>query len=367
MIGEILISDNPSFGHICAYVAGETKKAEVLATHGVRDTSWADMAEDFDVQKADNPKLTRAVMHVALAWSPEDKTMSNELMVELSRAWMTEMKIDPENTQWSLTRHNNTKHPHGHLVINRVANDGRSIPDNKNYDKSVTVCRKLEKQYGLVNAKEAGQDTRRAKREKLPEREVAKLYVQDSESRHKPHAASVEELLAAMKGDGINAQTRYQGGELQAVVFEYQGHYFKGSELGRECSGNNLAKTIDAQRESVLAQRAAVSAAAQQFGQSGAGLEAFFAAFGAQANAAEKADRDALAQKQAQKQAQKEADEKADRDALAQKQADEKVERDALAQKQAEKDAKQAALDPRLRSGYVKAPPPIQKDNGLSI
>lgn len=362
MIGEIKISDKPSFGPICAYVAQEVKEGEVLAAHGVRDTSWAAMAADFDAQKADNPKLTRAVMHVALAWSPEDQAISNALMEELARAWMKEMNIDPENTQWSLTRHNDKKHQHGHLVINRVDNDGRTIPDKKNFDKSVAACRKLEQQYGLVNAKEAGQDTRRAAPEKLKARDVPKLYVQDSESRHKPHAATPQELLAAMKRDGINSEATYDDdGKLRTVVYKYQGHNFKGSELGRECSGGNVAKTIDAQRESVLAQREAVRAAAQQVGQSGTGLKAFFAAFGAHVNAAEKAERDTLAQQQAQK----EAAEKADRAALVQKQAAEKVEREASAQKQAEKDAKLAALDPRLRPGYVK--PTIQRDEGLSI
>ncbi len=362
MIGDILISDNPSFGHICAYVAGETKKAEVLATHGVRDTSWADMAQDFDVQKADNPKLTRAVMHVALAWSPQDQAISNELMVELTRAWMMGMNIDPENTQWSLTRHNNTKHPHGHLIINRVDNDGRTIPDNKNYDKSVAVCRKLEKLHGLVNAKEAGQDTRRAKREELPEREVAKLYVQDSESRHKPYSAYDYELLAAMKGDGINAQTKYQSGKLQAVVFEYKGHYFKGSELGRECSGNNLAKTIDAQRDSVLTERAAVSAAAQRVGQVSAGLKAFLQPYGAQKQAKEKAAQQAHVQKQADEKPERKAKERQPEPAeKAAQQVTPPVEKVEKVEKPENPD-----LDYRLRPGYKK-PPTIQKDNGREM
>lgn len=359
MIGEILISDNPSFRHICAYVVGETKQAEVLATHGVRDTSWTEMAEDFDVQKADNPKLTRAVMHVALAWSPQDRAISNELMVELSRAWMTEMNIDPEKTQWSLTRHNNTKHPHGHLVINRVGNDGRTISDKADYNKSVTVCRKLEKQYDLVNAKEAGQDTRRASVEKLSKREAAKLYVQDSESRHKPHAASVEELLTAMKRDGIRAQTTHQEGKLHGVVFEYQGHYFKGSELGRECSGNNLAKTIEAQRESVLAQRAAVSAAAQRVGQVSAGLKGFLKLYGEQKHPKENAAQ--------QVQVQKPIDGKAEREAnKRQPEPAEKVIKQAAPPVEKVVKSENPDLDYRLRPGYKK-PPTISMDNDLEI
>lgn len=61
-----------------------------------------------------------------------------------------------------------------------------------------------------------------------------------------------------------------------------------------------MAKTIDEQRDNVLAQRTAGSAAVQQVGQVGTGLETFFAEFGAQAKAVEKADRDALAQKEAE-------------------------------------------------------------------
>lgn len=362
MVCKIKISKAPTFSPISEYVGGEDKEAEVLAAHGVRDTSAAHMAEDFDAQRALRPDLGRAVMHVALAWPAEEKAMSNELMLELTLAWMKRMGIDAENTQWSLTRHNGTDHPHGHLIVNRVDNDGATVSDQKNYDKNMDACRALEKQYGLVKAKEAGQATRRAAPEKLKARDVAKLYVQDSESRHKPHATTPQEMLAAMKRDGINSEAKYDDdGKLRTVVYKYQGHHFKGSELGRECSGGNVAKTIDAQRESVLAQREAVRAAAQQVGQSGTGLKAFLGALGAQANAVEKAERAAEVQKQAQQQAAKEAE----RAAAVQKQAAEEVEREAQAQKQAAKDAKLAALDPRLRPGYVK--PTIQRDEGLSI
>lgn len=360
MIGEIKISAKKSFTPICVYVAGEVKEAEVLATNGVRDTSAAHMAEDFDAQRARNPKLGRAVMHVALAWPPEEKAMSNELMLELTRAWMKEMKIDPEQTQWSLTRHNNTKHPHGHLIINRVDNEGNTISDQKNYRDSVDACRKLEKQYGLVNAKEVGQDKRRAMREQLPERAAAKLYMQDSESRHKPYAASIEELLAAMKQDGINAQPTYQKGKLQAVVFEYQGHFVKGSELGRECSGNNLAKTIDAQRERVLEQRDALNAIGQQYDQFEAEWEAFGQAYEMQKEQAEKD------KQQAREQQQRETVEKAAQQAAQQPVG--KAESQA-AQQTAEKADNQTS-DSRLRAALPgpKSPEPtIERDGGIEI
>lgn len=138
------------------------------------------------------------------------------------------------------------------------------------------------------------QDNRRAVRAELPGRAAAKLYVQDALSRHLPHTTRTEELTEAMQRDGVGVQATYQQGKLQAVVFKYDGHYLKGSELSRAYSGNNLAKTIETQQDQVQQQRAELGAAGQQYGQHRMALE--LEAFGrtyAQQQAAEKAEQQA--------------------------------------------------------------------------
>jgi len=287
MIGKVKIGK--SFGGICQYVFGEEKGAEVLATEGVRGTSAAHMAADFNAQRELNPALGRAVMHVALAWSPGEE-LSNDQVTELARAYLKEMKVDAENTQWALVRHRDQAHPHAHLIVNRVDNDGATVSDQHNYRQSAEACRTLEKQYGLVSAQEVSQDNRRAQREELPARAGAKLYVQDALSRHLPHATSTEELTKALQRDGIGVQATYQKGQLQAVVFEHEGQHLKGSELGRAYSGNNLAKTIEAQRDQVQQQRAELGTAGQQYGQHRMelDLEAFGREYAAQKQQAEK-------------------------------------------------------------------------------
>ena len=287
MIGKVKIGK--SFGGICRYVFGEEKGAEVLAIEGVRGTSAEHMAADFNAQRELNPDLGRAVMHVALAWPPGEE-LRNDQVTELARAYLKEMKVDADNTQWALVRHRDQAHPHAHLIVNRVDNDGATVSDQHNYRQSAEACRKLEKQYGLVSAQEVSQDNRRAQREELPARAAAKLYVQDALSRHLPHATSTEELTAAMQRDGIGVQATYQKGQLQAVVFEHEGQHLKGSELGRAYSGNNLAKTIEAQRDQVQQQRAELSTAGQQYGQHRMELEleAFGRAYAAHKQQAEK-------------------------------------------------------------------------------
>jgi len=287
MIGKVKIGK--SFGGICQYVFGEEKGAEVLAAEGVRGTSAGHMAADFNAQRELNPDLGRAVMHVALAWPPGEE-LSNDQVTELARAYLKEMKVDAQNTQWALVRHRDQAHPHAHLIVNRVDNDGATVSDQHNYRQSAEACRKLEKQYGLVSAQEVSQDNRRAQREELPARAGAKLYVQDALSRHLPHATSTEELTEALQRDGIGVQATYQKGQLQAVVFEHEGQHLKGSELGRAYSGNNLAKTIEAQRDQVQQQRAELGTAGQQYGQHRMELEleAFGREYAAQKQQVEK-------------------------------------------------------------------------------
>jgi predicted MPP superfamily phosphohydrolase len=300
MIGKVTIGK--SFGGICRYVFGEDKQAEVLEAEGVRGTSAERMAADFNAQRELNPQLGKAVMHVALAWPAEETgQLSNERMSELARAYLKEMKVDADKTQWALVRHKDQDHPHAHLIVNRVDNDGATVSDQHNYRKSAEACRKLEKEYGLLSAQEVSQDNRRAQREELPARAAAKLYVQDAMSRHLPHAVSTEELTEALQRDGIGVKATYQKGQLQAVVFAYEGQHLKGSELSRAYSGNKLAETIEAQRDQVQQQRAALSTAGQAYGQHrlALDLEAFGREYGAQKPQAER-EQTEKEQKQAQ-------------------------------------------------------------------
>lgn len=107
MIGKIIIGNN--FGNLCRYALDDqdnTKRPVVLAASGVRSWSAQIMEEDFTDQQLLRPGLGRAVMHVALAWPPEEtQQLSNDAMVHLALEYMDYMKIDPATTQWSLIRH----------------------------------------------------------------------------------------------------------------------------------------------------------------------------------------------------------------------------------------------------------------------
>ncbi|KAA6325537.1 hypothetical protein EZS27_025264 [termite gut metagenome] len=75
-----------------------------------------------------NPKIAKPVAHISLDFSMQDKKrLTDKAMVGIALEYM--QKMGYENTQYIIVRHHDTDHPHIHLVINRIDNDGKRITD----------------------------------------------------------------------------------------------------------------------------------------------------------------------------------------------------------------------------------------------
>jgi Relaxase/Mobilisation nuclease domain len=260
MIGKIL--RHPDFAALSSYVLrGELKQPEVLAASGVRTSSAGEMAADFELQRSLRPRLRQALEHVALAWPPgeKDKLTDNDVMVRAAKLYMEERGIDPATTQWVLVRHHDQEHPHCHLLLNRVTDNGQVLPDSQSHRNSAAACRKVEAAMGFVDAAQLGRTARlkQAEQGELPvdvaKRVQCKDYIRQALEKHLPAATTVRELREALATEGVRMKaTLQQGGQLQAVVFEadaYPGLHVKGSEVAREYSGVGLRKNLDAQAE----------------------------------------------------------------------------------------------------------------------
>jgi len=262
MIGKVKIGK--SFGGICRYVFQEDKQAQVLDAEGVRTDSAAHMAQDFQFQQAQRPGLGNAVLHVALALPAEDAAgrsaeQLSELLREAGRAYVQQMKL--ENTQWALVQHFDKAHPHAHLVVNRVDNDGQTIADNFIGQESRRVCQRLEQQFGLTVAEQQGRMQARevepTHRQATAQTPKAQRDANWQRARHEvanalkhtaPYASSWDELQAKLTRHGVqlhpSTHQRKDGPQVYGVVFEKDGHRFKGSEVAKEYSASKLQQTF---------------------------------------------------------------------------------------------------------------------------
>ena len=127
-----------------------------MAHEGVCAINNKAIADSFQIQASMRPKVKIPVKHVSLAFSSQDISRfpddeeGDALMVEIAKKWMEQMGI--RNTQYIIARHHDTKHPHCHLVFNRIDNEGNLISDSNERIRNAKVCRALTKEYGLYFA-----------------------------------------------------------------------------------------------------------------------------------------------------------------------------------------------------------------------
>lgn len=262
MIGKVKIGK--SFAGICRYVFQEDKQARVLDADGVRTDSAAHMAQDFQFQQQLRPRLGNAVLHVALALPADDAAgrspeQLSALLQEVGRAYVREMKL--EHTQWALVQHVDKAHPHAHLVVNRVDNDGQAIADSFIGQHSRQVCQRLEQhfrltvaeQQGRAQAREVGPTHRQAaattpKQARTADWQRARHEVANALKHTAPYAGSFEELQAKLTRHGVAVQLsthqKQQGSAVYGVMFEKDGYRFKGSEVAKQYSAGNLQQTF---------------------------------------------------------------------------------------------------------------------------
>jgi hypothetical protein len=299
MIGKVKIGK--SFAGICRYVLQEDKQAQVLDAEGVRTDSAAHMAQDFEFQQSQRPGLGNAVLHVALALPAEDAAGRSreevaELLRQVGRAYMEKMAQENEqwaNTQWSLTGHFDKGHPHAHLVVNRVDNDGKTIPDNFIGQESRRVCKEIEAEMGLTVAEQRGRaqvrevgPTHRQATAKTPsaQRDAdwqrARHEVGNALKHTAPYSGNWDELQAKLTRHGVqvtpSTHQKKDGPQVYGVVFEKDGHRFKGSEVAKEYSASKLQQTFAQYKAQapVLAQGANQAAEAYEAGRAKRQLEA---------------------------------------------------------------------------------------------
>ena len=89
-----------------------------------------------------NPRVTKAVGHIALSFSKEDAPrLDNAVMAQIAREYMERMGI--KDTQYIIGRHFDKEHPHVHIAFNRIDNEARPFPTGTTVSEASTSARSL--------------------------------------------------------------------------------------------------------------------------------------------------------------------------------------------------------------------------------
>ena len=252
MIGKIVTGK--SFGGAVEYVLRK-EKARLLDSDGVDTESIRSIIDDFNFQRKARREIAKVVGHISLSFHRDDvPTLTDDRIRELAAAYMESMGI--ADTQYIVARHNDTEHPHLHIIYNRVKYDRTLVADKNERRRNVKVCKQLKRRYGLTfsNGK------RDIKTERLHGADKVRQEVFDAITRILPKCDRIADLSAKLKRQGIGMQFIHRGNDpkkaVQGVTFTKDGLTFKGSQVDRKFSYAGLSKTIR-ERVETLAREAA--------------------------------------------------------------------------------------------------------------
>ncbi|KAA6309060.1 hypothetical protein EZS27_039380, partial [termite gut metagenome] len=234
--GWYKIVQGRGFRGVVGYVL-DKNKAQLLYAEGVRLKDKDSITYSFITQNKMNPKIVKPVAHISLDFSMQDKErLTDKVMVGIALEYMQKMGYG--NTQYIIARHHDTDHPHVHLVINRIDNDGKRITDKNERFRSTKVCMELTKKYGLYIA--SGKEN--VKRERLREPDKTKYEIYDAIKDSIPGCRNWRELTAELKKQGITTEFRYNGdtNKIQGVRFGKGDHTFNGSKIDRQFSFSKI-------------------------------------------------------------------------------------------------------------------------------
>lgn len=246
MIGKIVTGK--SFGGAVRYLLGkEPGKAYILMSDGVELSSRQALIGSFEFQRRARPDVERVVGHISLSFHPnDDPRMSNQLMLDLTREYMQRMGIT--NTQYLVVRHTDTKHPHLHILYNRVRYDTTLVPDRNERLRNMRICRELKQEYGLTFSR--GKEQVATERLHGPEQLCHRIY--DYLRELLPYCTSWMALAEDLSKRQVATTFVHRGGdptkEIQGVTFTLEGHTFKASQVDRKFSYGRLTQRIEQNR-----------------------------------------------------------------------------------------------------------------------
>ncbi len=249
MIAKII--KGTSFSGVLAYILGKQEgKVRILYAEGVRANAQAsDIANDFALQASMRPYVKKPVCHTILSFSAEDtERLDDKTMNNLALQYL--QKMGYRDTQYLIVRHLDREHPHVHICINRIGNNGKTISDSNEKYRSTKVCKELTE----ANQLKWGEGKEAVKRHRLRGNDRLRYEIFDTIKAVLPRCQNWDELSSALRRQGIDIQfkTKGQSDQVEGVLFSKDGVSFSGSHIDLSCSYSKLSFALEQNAKQAL-------------------------------------------------------------------------------------------------------------------
>lgn len=232
MIAKII--KGTDFGGVINYMLSkEEGKAMVLASNNIGFTDQNLCAHEFALQASMRPNVQKPVCHTILSFSASDaERLTDDVMVKIANEYLEKMGYG--DTQSLIVRHSDRRHPHLHICINRIGNDGKTISDRNEKYRSTKICRELTERYGL----KLGEGKKAVNRQRLRGEDKLRYEIFDAIKAVLPESKNWKDFVADLNKKGIATRFKTKGNTdvVQGIIFEKDGCSFCGSKIDRSYS-----------------------------------------------------------------------------------------------------------------------------------
>ena len=241
MIAKII--KGADFGGVINYMLSKQEgKAMVLASNNIGFTGQNLCVHEFTLQASMRPNVQKSVCHTILSFSANDADqLADDMMVKIANEYLEKMGYG--NTQSLIVRHSDRQHPHLHICINRIGNDGKTISDRNEKYRSTRICRELTERYGLT----LGEGKKAVNRQQLRGEDKLRYEIFDAIKAVLPQSKNWKDFVADLERQGIATRFKTKGNTdvVQGIIFVKDGFSFSGSKIDRSCSFSHLNAEIE--------------------------------------------------------------------------------------------------------------------------
>lgn len=150
MYGKIL--HGTSFGGLINYINDHRKDAAfIIASDGINLTNNQTITDSFVMHAGLSARTKKPVGHFILSFSPHDSLrINNQMLEQIVDDYLKRMGYD--DNQFVAFRHSDKKHPHVHIMVNRINFKGKCTSDSHEKNKNIRICKELTKSQVLYMA-----------------------------------------------------------------------------------------------------------------------------------------------------------------------------------------------------------------------
>jgi Relaxase/Mobilisation nuclease domain len=228
------------------------KRAELLDTN-FTSLDLSQIKAEVDWIKQLRPNLNKYVYHTSLNFHEDDqRKLSNEKLLAIAHDYLELSGYT--NNQYMIFRHYDARHPHIHLLVNRISFDGTVVSDSNNYKKSEALIRNLERKYGLKSVAGSKQSLNRAAKKDEVEMVIrtgkpsGKMVLQEKLKRilTTDTPISLQDFISRAENAGIGLLfNQASTGRVTGITYYYGDFKSTGKALGNQFKWLSIIKQVN--------------------------------------------------------------------------------------------------------------------------